>query len=618
MEPDDLDLEPMDRGRQKPIIIGIVVVAVAAVIAYVVQSRFKGTRESDEITRTTNAWNELRRCLVGDYLHAGQRASRVVRAIEVGLPRAIEDIAPDEREGQWPFRCATHASVMTHALFEAHTDDANLQMMAALASRAATFLEHGRLQTGTHDPNTYLDELFEVVRRAHLPAGSPPHGPLPPAPVEVLAPTRMTPILADRGAATFVSTDPIVSRTLRVVMGQTDRSVCVFAAGADDASLLSRARCQNVRAAGSPNVVHLLAADDAAPAFLRIGDDGIVNAATRSAVSLPAGLGAIATGYLDADSSLRLATAVAPPPSPTASAWTLTTLHGDDAPVTSTLRAPFADAERTGAPVLVGSQWLVAQSIHAAAPTTAGPDAGAHDASTATSDAGDASTTTHDSVRLYASALPTRANEVATATPIGDAPIAAIDAHISACRTESTLAVVVRGANDASSAITFFEDGHWSAPVVAETARASLSCRAHEVSFTWLETSPHRWIRQVRCTTAGCNESHGSFPTFPGDVLPAVADVDGKVLLLASPGPGHGLVAVYAPVTDLARTDRRVVLDDGDHGGLDIDPRIQIFVRGAAAIALVSATAEPFPTYAIRFDAQGNFRGAPPVGAATP
>jgi hypothetical protein len=278
--------------------------------------------------------------------------------------------------------------------------------------------------------------------------------------------------------------------------------------------------------------------------------------------------------------------------------------------------------ERTGTPVLLGSRWLVAQNIPA---TTAAPsaDGGVADASAdvahvdASAD-GASAASGRPGVRLFAGEVPEGANAVSQAEAIGDAQAAAEEAHITACRTETTLAVVVRGANGAASAITFFEGGHWSAPVLAETARASMSCRAHEVSFTWLETSPHRWVRQVRCTAQSCAESHGSFPTFQGDVMPVAVDLDGKVLLLASPGPGHGLVMVYAPVEAIGRADRRVIFDDGDHNGLDLDPRPQVYVRGGAAVALVSSTTQPYPTYVIRFDPQGNFRGIGPPGAASP
>ena len=54
MDPDDLDLEPMNQGRFKPIAIRILVVAVAAAGAYYINGRLKRSQRTDEFERARN------------------------------------------------------------------------------------------------------------------------------------------------------------------------------------------------------------------------------------------------------------------------------------------------------------------------------------------------------------------------------------------------------------------------------------------------------------------------------------------------------------------------------------------------------------------------------------
>ena len=90
---DDLDLEPMHKGRARPIVIGVLLVLVGGGVATYVTTHFKRARRVDSLARTATAWNELRRCLVGDQLHGRTMPSALIRRIEITLPRGQRDLS---------------------------------------------------------------------------------------------------------------------------------------------------------------------------------------------------------------------------------------------------------------------------------------------------------------------------------------------------------------------------------------------------------------------------------------------------------------------------------------------------------------------------------------------
>ena len=536
-------------------------------------------------------------------MRAGERPSALIRRIEIGLPRALEDVRRDERGDQWPYRCATHASVLTHALFEAHSDDPNERLFSVLASRAASALEEGQLRTGARDRLSYLDEVFEMATMIHLPAGAAAHGPLPPAAANPLSPHRMTPLFASQGAATVVATESVSSATMRVVLGAGDRALSVIPSGSGGDAVLASVRCHSMPNANAPSTVQVLSGDDDAPAvvrvapasgdaFLRREDGTFINAG-----SLGDGGYVLSSGRVVA---MLAATSSGSP-------WRLQTF-ADSVPEISPVAAPFAAQVARGLPLIIGNQVISIAGEPAsdpALPQTSRADASAVDATTSDATAADA-------------ASPSLGATLWTGTIVGSTPPSthwesrgsigplAPDVAISACRTEAMIAVAVRDHTDRVG-LSFETHGQWSVPVMADVARGAFTCRGTEAAFTWIENRPHRWLHQLRCTPQGCAESHASFPTFPGDVQPVATDLDGNVLMLWSPGPGRGMQFLLAPLADLATAVRRVVFDDADHGGLATSPEIPVFVRRDAAVVLVSTTAEPFTTYAVRIDAHGSF-----------
>ncbi|MEI8257552.1 MAG: hypothetical protein WCJ30_17905, partial [Deltaproteobacteria bacterium] len=68
-----------------------------------------------------------------------------------------------------------------------------------------------------------------------------------------------------------------------------------------------------------------------------------------------------------------------------------------------------------------------------------------------------------------------------------------------------------------------------------------------------------------------------------------------------------GLQLVHAPIDRLAGSTPVVLLDDGEHGGLEVAPALTLLSRGGAAIVIVNAAAEPYTSYAIRIGPAGDF-----------
>jgi hypothetical protein len=579
MDQDELEFEPMHRGRLRPLLLAAGVVLVGAGVAYAVNSRFSGARRRAQLARTATAWNQLRRCLVGEALRPGERPSALVRRTELGLPRAVYTLPPAERVRQWPFRCASPASVMTHALFESGSDDPQHRMLAMLASRAASALERGQLHTGTQDRLGYIDELFEVARRAHLPPGEPAAGPLPPPPVQPLSPRAMTALFADAGRATVVASDPVAGRALRVVVGATTRRLCQFPFASEPARQLASVRCTEVRFADAPARVEILGADDAAPAVLRVrrgdGPEGDLYLAAAPTTPLHQGnLG----GYVDASGAVATLQRA---PSPGAS-WSLVRLAPPAAPAVTPLALPFEPAA-TVTPLVLEREVLVVSAARVEG-------------------AGDAAVSTGGTQRL--ATVPFPGAPGAAARELGVVPAPAGTMPVVACRAGTMLSVAVFGGDD-HAAVVFRTDAGWSPPRSVSARAGAFTCREREATLTWTETTPARLVRQVRCTPEGCRSEQGPLPDFGAE--PAATDLAGRVLLAVSPGPGRGLRLRLAPVAQLEEADDLVVFDDADHGGLQLEPVGRPLVRGDAAVVLVTAASETHPTYAVRVDASGAF-----------
>jgi hypothetical protein len=603
MSENDLELEPMHRGRLRPVLITAGVLLVGAFAAHRVHDWFATARRGEQLRRTSTAWNELRHCLVGDGPPEGERASTVVRRTEIGQPASVRALPPAERIRQWPYRCATHASVMTHALFEADSDDPQHRMLAMLASRAASALEEARLRTGAHERLSYIDELFETARRAQLPPGDPASGPPPPPPppARPLTARALTPLFSGSGTGTVLGSDPVASRTLRVLFGESQRQLCVLRPSTNPRASLSTAQCRELPFADAPARVELPAATDDAPPMVRVrradaaeGTGADLYALSSSTEPLHrGGLGTFVDGEGRARVLLR-------DPS-SASSWRLASIAANAPASTQPLRLPF-DTTAPAPVALVLEREVFAIGRTGSVATRARPDAGA-----LAPDAGP------DGGSLASEAIERAATVLTTSNPrthdIGPVPAPGGAAGVRACRAGETLAVAVFGEGD-RAAVMFQRDGRWSPPVSTTARAGAFTCRDGEATVTWTETAPRRLVHQVRCTARGCQGAEGPLPDFGAE--PAVTDLDGRVLLLVSPGPGRGLWMRLAPLERLADAPDVVLVDDAEHGGLHLNADVRPFVRGNTAVVFVTAAGEQHATYALRIAADGVFSAVTP------
>ena len=600
----DLDLEPIHKGRGRAIALSLGLIVVGGGIATVVNTRFRSTRRVEGIGRTATAWAQLRQCLVGDQLRGRDRPSALLRRIEITLPRGQRDLPEDERLARWPYRCATYASVMTHALFEANSDDANHRLLATVVSRAASALDQGQLRTGHDDPSGYLDELFGAAELANLPAASAGSVPPPPTAGHPLTTPQMDALTAGAGSGTFVATDPVVSRSLQLVLGQGQRSLCVFAGNDDRATTLTHVHCASVQAAANAAHIEPVPSDDGATPMVRLaagstagdvylGEAGLTPF-VRNAGSAYSARGGVFSAFI---------APVAP-----VIAWSFTRVRGASPATTVPVTFPMPDDQRAGAPLVVGDLALVASRGIAAPSVVATGDAAVDAASTDATAPADGSAP-HDvpnNGHLFVAPIAATDPPALAFSSVADVVSPERDATLSVCRHGAQIAVGVHGAWHRTS-VVFLRDGHWTHAVDGLAEPGAFTCRDGEATFTWMETQPRRRVHQLRCTPDRCVASEAVPPTFDGDVLPVVTDVDGKVLLAASPGPSHGLQMVLAPIDRLAATEPVVLIDDGEHGGLEIAPTVRVFSRGPAGVVLVNALAEPYTSYAIRVDPTGAY-----------
>jgi hypothetical protein len=274
------------------------------------------------------------------------------------------------------------------------------------------------------------------------------------------------------------------------------------------------------------------------------------------------------------------------------------------------------ESERGSAPIVVGDLALVTARAPASAAIPTAPnvnDAGVADGSNGDANASDASAADGSSSatpripgHLYAANLGTNDPASIAFAPVAEVVSPERDIPLSVCRAGDRLAVAVHGAWHRTS-VVFRREGHWTQPVDGLAQPGAFTCRRDEATFTWMETQGRRRVHQLRCTPDRCVASEAIPPTFEGDVVPAVTDVDGNVLLVATPGPGHGLQMVFAPIDRLANTEPIVVMDDGEHGGIELAPAVSVFSRASTGIIVVNAAREPYTSYAIRVAASGEF-----------
>jgi hypothetical protein len=629
MSDDDLDLQPMNRGRYRPMLIGLVVVAVGAGAAVMINARLAGSRRTDALARAGTAWNQLRRCLVGEGPPRGERIAAYARRIELGLPQSERDADPGARGSAWPFRCARPANLLTHALFESGSAEERHRLLAMMASRASMALESGELHSAREDRQGYLDELFAAAEQAELPAGDPATNLPPPTPAHPLTATSMNAIFAGAESAGIAGVEPVArAGAARVVAGTSRFRACTLAAGERP---LSSVRCDDLPFAGATSAPELVSVEGDGPAWVRAQAPSGESDLYRVGSAQPMLRGG-RDGYVNAAglaASLREVPGPRPAGAPEGARWEVVWAgEGAAARVNVPVVVPPGSGEAVWGPALVGDRVLLvvprADTAAAHAPGDAGAsaDAGPSDAAVdgsvdaaadaavdASRDAGDAGDAARPSAppragTLFAGQIPASGDGPITLASVGPLPPLASDARTHACATTDGTAIWFPAVGD-RAALVFATATGANAPVEGDApARATLTCRDATATLTWTEIGAVRRLHQLRCTAHGCTAVQGPMPDFDGDAL--VADLDGRVLLVGTPR-GGGLRMRVGEVGQIHQAPEITVIDDAAHGGLALAPLRALVPSGSAAVVLVTNTTLAEESYAIRLDASGSF-----------
>jgi hypothetical protein len=189
--------------------------------------------------RAVVARGSLYRCLLGEQLAVGERASgRIRRIVLAGGARG------------WPERCNHYGTELQIALRDAGKEDRAAYVGTTVG---VTALDAEKVTRWPYD----IDAFFQ-------------DGPATPAPSEVpAAPTasalpddRSSPLIS-RGSLIGARADPAGGSELRLLVGgDAGKHVCLFAPA------LTSARCQALRAPASEHAEDLMSSEDGAPALV--------------------------------------------------------------------------------------------------------------------------------------------------------------------------------------------------------------------------------------------------------------------------------------------------------------------------------------------------------------
>lgn len=622
---DDLDLQPVRTGPSPKTLALTALVVLAGVGAYTINSRNSAQRKSEQLQRAADAWANLSRCLVPATTELGQIA-RTARRIQLATPASNARLPATERRRTWPYRCATHASVMTRALFDSKSDEPGHRILAVIVSQAATDLETGELHTGKDDRRKYLDELWAAVSQARLPSGSSTDAiPAPPTPAQPMSAPLLDAVFAGPDNARVMASDALASTTLRVLFGLSERRVCTFA---NDGSLtlgLSTFACRRVRPADFTRTPWLGSADDGQPALYAgraNGNDPATHAYLEPQITMG---DAIVAGHVGEGYSALLSFD-ATQPQLTVSVRRRGSEPSLEEGQHSELVSAHTISNRRGGGWVIGDVVLALGERASASATAA--DAGAiGDASVASaSDAGaraDAQTSAGPRVGvLYAGQLAVEpsALRASWAMPFAERATASrawpTDVRVEGCRTRNGDLAIVAFESDGHAMVLWRTARGLLTPIETEARPGTIHCDNDYLRIGWFEPVPIPSAHVVTCGQTGCAHARSASPDLDTD--PVIAPIGNRVLAVYTTrtenGGNGGLRYRVAPLMDLATAPEHVVFDDGDHEGLQVEPVTPVFVRGTRAMIFVTSKGVAGETYAFRVNEDGGFT---PVRRAT-
>lgn len=508
--------------------------------------------------QAADRWDELRVCLLGDTLKPGDKPSDRVRFIALANHPTPPGGAP------WPARCLPYAEKLDEAL-EAR---AVVDQVGRLPS-SATIVER------TSDPaaRADLDLLFAELEMADLPL--PRHTTMvTPAP----GPTK--PLFARESLEQLgkvlelddvaPALDPSTGRVLRVLLPEAQPQACHFNAG----SLAERWR--SVVCKASPLVVSRDARLGLAPTdaggldLISVRDagesDGIYDAATGLMVLQPRYFDTQAHVGADGRATILFAKLKGESRLEQVDHFRLLQSEPGKRPETRRLKiAPNARLLLLPRDVL----WSVPGDAKAGDP-------------------------------LVAQALPEKRSK-----PLGDKRSLGALPHgsrfITRCADGDTTALLFgAGLEDKRYTLLFQRQGSFSALTDVGTIAGRVTMTCHEQK-AMLQRIQHQRVSRWRCTTDGCELGLSDPLPMLAEKVHAVAPVGAQIAVAWKDEAGALRLRVAAP-DDLATTPDTVVLDEWQHGGVEMT---SLDLVSGGDLAVLFAQDVGRRVYALRIDAKG-------------
>jgi hypothetical protein len=574
----DLEGLPSLRGAQKRsrrtsmIVGGVLVVGLAA-------GGFGLLRkiESDNREKVAASWSAFSRCLIGEPLAAGEKASARFRNIQLSAMVLPEPMRSEPGQPPWPNRCSYQAHAVRETMKSAGLSKKDEKDLAYWTENLGKLLKERKPEQD--DLSEPMDKTWEEAAKAQLlpPPGAPDtskaDGPAPPPvarPLTVDDLRKADPITKESFTFKTVFEEPFQSPKLRLLV--EDKSVaaspffCTFAAGAGKCAKLPEKLAtghSGFRLLGSTD-------DDASPlVFLGQGGiEGIFRAESGELVDRVASF--------DAYSSKSGFVALVAAGNTDDGEFKMLTQESPGAPIKTIKFTPGKMQPKLKR--IYGGRMLWDQLLILA-----------YDED--------------DKLKLYAMQVtPKGAEPLVEVGPLEDG------GAITGCRTADT---IVARIGRSPSFFTFLAGGRWSKPVSAEATSGTFSCRQSEAVFTT------DWgMVQARCTAAGCQDQsadrdslHHKIDAFaPRDKFFDTVELDGKILVVWAGGTLGGLRMRLAPITQIEQTKDTVIFDDRVQEGAIKDLstmfEMRLYSRDRFAYLLLSTVAG---VHAIRIDADGTF-----------
>jgi len=521
--------------------------------------------------RVNAAYGSLVRCIVGEPLEPGERASVRFRATQ--LTAMAVPIAQRAKPGElpWPQTCAPHAHRLTEALRDAGRATKDEKALTAASERLAKLLQEDKSISA--DLTEAIELVWADAQSEQVQARSAFDVPLPPAPARPFNADRLkafAPLSPKSFSLSTVHEEPAFGPTLRFVIDQKEipngPALCTSAHGTQ------AVKCQKLPppiAALSPGLRLWGTGEDPSPPYVFAGDRG-------------------SAGILRSDSGERIDAAMTYGASLRKDGG-FSFLSWDEKE--KKVRLTQRTAGRQSASLLwstddVGNPYYNVGLLWDQLVWKAVANDGGLKLFTRGLGGGDKDT------EIGELAEPSRI------TPEDEEP------HIAGCRTPEATIVRVRGSHNEQMA--FRSGDRWLAPVLVNGLGGQLTCRAAEGTITRIDYGQEdaRYaptLVQNRCSAAGCRTTHVTMKVLTGgirEMLPqgpaqvVATDIEGKLLVVWSPGGAGGVRMRIGPIEEIAKAPDVVVYDDFLQDSA-IKPLTTLFEmrllsRGDAALLLLS------------------------------